>query len=292
MKRKVKFQEGGPVEEPAPAPARRQSLITNEPVGARLGRFLRGMFETPAPTGRGRGGNPRGMPSRRTPGAATPSASAAAAAAARRAAPNSGVGDAEGTPVAATQRRTMGQTSRPRPAARPAPRQELTMEEIRALRSGERAPRTSEERALREGLRDLPQPRQRMSEADELNERELRLNRARRQAEQEFIGLSEDEVRLIRAQRQADAGMGGSGNIGAASARERGEQVGPPGDYNMKRGGMVPAPKAVVKKKAGGMIAAKPKAAPAKMKKGGAVAKPKGKPMPFKKGGVIKKGRK
>ena len=79
--------------------------------------------------------------------------------------------------------------------------------------------------------------------------------------------------------------MGGSGNIGAASARERGEQVGPPGQYNYKKGGMV-------KKKAGGMIAAKPKAAPAKMKKGGAVAKPKGKPMPFKKGGVIKKGRK
>lgn len=52
-----------------------------------------------------------------------------------------------------------------------------------------------------------------------------------------------------------------------------------------KKGGMV-------KKKAGGMIAAKPKAAPAKMKKGGAVAKPKGKPMPFKKGGMIKKGRK
>lgn len=163
----------------------------------------------------------------------------------------------------------------PRPAARPAPapaRRELTMEEIRALRSGERAPRTSEERALIEGLRDLPQPRPRIREmtADELNEMELR---------------------RIRAERQMEEQRGGSGNIGAASARERGEQVGPPGQYNMKKGGKVPAPKAVVKKKAGGMIA-KPKAAPAKMKKGGAVAKPKGKPMPFKKGGVIKKGRK
>jgi hypothetical protein len=145
------------------------------------------------------------------------------------------------------------------------------MEEIRALRSGERAPRTSEERALIEGLRDLPQPRPRMSEADMLNERELQ---------------------RIRAERMAEERMGGSGNIGAASARERGEQVGPPGQYNMKKGGKVPAPKAVVKKKVGGMIA-KPKAAPAKMKKGGAVAKPKGKPMPFKKGGAIKmKGRK
>lgn len=154
-----------------------------------------------------------------------------------------------------------------RRAARPAPvRRELTMEEIRALRSGEREPRTSEERALREGLR--------MSEADRLNERELQRILAARAAEEE-------------AARQ----MGGSGDIGAASARARGEQVGPPGDYNMKKGG-------VVKKKAGGMIAAKPKAAPKKMMKGGMVAKPKvaakskAKPMPFKKGGVIKKGRK
>jgi hypothetical protein len=157
-----------------------------------------------------------------------------------------------------------------RAAARPAPRRELTMEEIRALRSGERAPRSSEERALREGLRDLPV----MTEADRLNEREYRRVLAARAAEEE-------------AARQ----MGGSGNIGAASARERGEQVGPTGDYNMKKGG-------VVKKKAGGMIAAKPKAAPKKMMKGGMVAKPKvaakskTKPMPFKKGGVIKKGRK
>jgi hypothetical protein len=162
-------------------------------------------------------------------------------------------------------------TPRPRPVARPAPRRELTMEEIRALRSGERAPRSSEERALREGLRDLPPPR---TAADELNEREFRRALAARAAEEE-------------AARQ----MGGSGNIGAASARERGEQVGPTGDYNMKKGG-------VVKKKAGGMIAAKPKAAPKKMMKGGVVAKPKAatkskaKPMPFKKGGVIKKGRK
>lgn len=119
-------------------------------------------------------------------------------------------------------------------------------------------------------------PRIREMSADELNEMELRRIRAERQME-------EDEMRR-RAPREED--MGGSGNIGAASARERGEQVGPPGDYNnFKKGGMV-------KKKAGGMIATKPKAAPAKMKKGGAVAKPKGKPMPFKKGGVIKKGRK
>jgi hypothetical protein len=94
--------------------------------------------------------------------------------------------------------------------------------------------------------------------ADELNEMELRRIRAERQME-------DDEMRR-RAPREED--MGGSGNIGAASARERGEQVGPPGQYNMKKGGMVPAPK--------------------KMKKGGAVAKPKTKAMPFKKGGAVK----
>jgi hypothetical protein len=46
------------------------------------------------------------------------------------------------------------------------------------------------------------------------------------------------------------AEMGGSGDIGAASARARGEQVGPPGDYNMKKGGKV----AVKKMKAGGVV--------------------------------------
>lgn len=107
-------------------------------------------------------------------------------------------------------------------------------------------------------------PRIREMSADELNEMELRRIRAERQME-------DDEMRR-RAPREED--MGGSGNIGAASARERGEQVGPPGDYNnFKKGGMV-------KKKAGGMIA-KPKAA--------APAKSKGKPMPaFKKGGAVK----
>lgn len=73
--------------------------------------------------------------------------------------------------------------------------------------------------------------------------------------------------------RQSEEEMGGSGNIGAASARERGEQVGPPGQYNMKKGGKVPAPKKMMK----GGIVAKPKSK----------AKPKGKPMPFKKGGKI-----
>ncbi|CAB5224425.1 hypothetical protein UFOVP735_75 [uncultured Caudovirales phage] len=147
-----------------------------------------------------------------------------------------------------------------------------------SMQSAPSAPRP----APRPAARPAPaRPRVREMTADELNEMELRRIRAERQ-------MMEDELRRTRREEPE----GGSGNIGAASARERGEQVGPPGQYNMKKGGKVPAPKAVVKKKAGGMIA-KPKAAPAKMKKGGAVAKPKGKPMPFKKGGAIKmKGRK
>ncbi len=207
--------------------------------------------------------------------------------------------DPEGSEAAANQMRvaqepapssdgpsagSMQTAPRPRPRPRPAPRRELTMEEIRALRGGERAPRNSEERALIEGLRDLPTPRP-ATRLDEnlLSEREAQRLRAARAAEeaaaQRANAMRESEDRII----------GGSGNIGAASARERGEQVGPFGDYNLKKGG-------IVKKKAGGMI----KAAPKKMIKGGVVAKPKskpkakpaGKPMPFKKGGVIKKGRK
>jgi len=110
-------------------------------------------------------------------------------------------------------------------------------------------------------------------------------------------GLTAEELRALlrdlpqprRAEEARMEDMGGSGDIGAASARARGEQVGPPGDYNMKKGGMVKAKP--VAKKAGGMI----KSAPKKMMKGGVVAKPKAKAksMPaFKKGGAVKKGKK
>jgi len=122
-----------------------------------------------------------------------------------------------------------------------------------------------------------PAPRPREMTADELNELELRRILAERRMEEEPIRASRQEER------------GGSGDIGAASARARGEQVGPPGDYNMKKGGMVKAKP--VAKKAGGMI----KPAPKKMMKGGVVAKPKAKAksMPaFKKGGAVKKGKK
>ncbi len=168
--------------------------------------------------------------------------------------------DAEGGDIAADAERQRQEAARPAAApARPAPRP-----------------------AARPAPAPAPRPRIREMTADELNEMELRRIRAERQME-------EDDAR--ERLRRREEMMGGSGNIGAASARARGEQVGPPGDYNMKKGG-------IVKKKAGGMIAAKPKAAPKKMMKGGMVAKPKvaakskTKPMPFKKGGVIKKGKK
>lgn len=157
--------------------------------------------------------------------------------------------DAEGGDIAADAERQRQEAARPaprpaspRPAAAPAP---------------------------------APRPRVREMTADELNEMELRRIRAERQME-------EDDARERRRAREERAAeerqMGGSGNIGAASARERGEQVGPPGDYNnFRKGGMV-KPKKMMK---GGMVA-KPKSA----------TKSKTKPMPFKKGGMIKKGKK
>jgi len=126
--------------------------------------------------------------------------------------------------------------------------------------------------APRPAAAQAPRPRIREAAADELNEMELRRIRAERQME-------EGDARERRRGREEEM-MGGSGNIGAASARERGEQVGPPGDYNnFRKGGMV-KPKKMMK---GGMVA-KPKAG---------ATKAKSKPMPaFKKGGMIKKGKK
>jgi hypothetical protein len=137
-----------------------------------------------------------------------------------------------------------------------------------------------ERRAARPAPAPAPRPRIREMTADELNDMELRRARAERQME-------EDDAReRRRREEEAARQMGGSGNIGSASARERGELEGHPGDFtynNYKKGGMV-KPKAAPKKMMKGGIVAKPKVA--------AKSKPKPKPMPFKKGGVIKKGRK
>ena len=138
-----------------------------------------------------------------------------------------------------------------------------------AAGSMQTAPRPAPARRPAAAPAPAPRPRVREMTADELNEMELRRIRAERQME-------EDDARERRRAREEM--MGGSGDIGAASARARGEQVGPPGDYNnFRKGGMV-KPKKMMK---GGMVA-KPKVA----------AKSKAKPMPFKKGGVIKKGKK
>ena len=80
----------------------------------------------------------------------------------------------------------------------------------------------------RPNARMSPRAAQREASADELNQRELERVRAENEAEGR---------RASAAERLAE--MGGSGDIGAASARARGEQVGPPGDYNMKKGGRV-----------------------------------------------------
>ena len=155
--------------------------------------------------------------------------------------------DAEGGDIAADAERQRQEAARPAP--RPAPRPA----------------------ASRPAAAPAPRPRIREATADELNEMELRRIRAERQME-------EDDARERRRGREEEM-MGGSGNIGAASARERGEQVGPPGDYNnFRKGGMV-KPKKMMK----GGVVSKPKAG----------AKAKAKPMPaFKKGGMIKKGKK
>jgi type IV secretory pathway VirB10-like protein len=143
---------------------------------------------------------------------------------------------------------------------------------------GEAAPRmpTPRPAAPRRPAAPPPRPRIREMTADELNEMELRRARAERQME-------EDDAReRRRREEEAARQMGGSGNIGSASARERGELEGHPGDFtynNYKKGGMV-KPKKMMK----GGIVAKPKVA--------AKSKPKPKPMPFKKGGMIKKGKK
>lgn len=184
-------------------------------------------------------------------------------------------------PLADYGRRNMDRRAEEARAAAAQRMQAARNRELDAMRAAlPEGPDVEAERAARgPAARSRPRPsapaapaasRIRGTSADELNEMELRRIRAERQMEEEG---------RRRAPREED--MGGSGNIGAASARERGEQVGPPGDYNFKKGGMV-KPKKMMK---GGTVPAPKK----KMMKGGAVAKPKSKVSPFKKGGAVKK---
>ena len=364
MKRKVKFQEGGAVEEPArrPAPrsrfsrmsaaarARRAAAQADVERATDLGDVLdfnrrvqrgqvdaetmRRMGATPMPSGRQDfTTDPQGVTRRGTatgrelvpfqePGApARPSASRALAQ----------VGTPRQIPLGSPRPRvggniaTMGgalalEAAEPlanygrrfmeRRGAEADARREANLQAFR----DQQQERATMEQDMGEAAQRMPTPRPARPRPAAPAPREIsadRLNELAMGAEPTSLQESVAQMRIMERRREMEAAspraerpaparaesMGGSGNIGAASARERGEQVGPPGQYNMKKGGKVPAPKAVVKKKAGGMIG-KPKAAPKKMMKGGVVAKPKSKakpmakPMPFKKGGVIKKGRK
>ena len=209
----------------------RRSAIGNERVGARLGRLFQRnrtqeerdileAYRTQTPVDEIRRRRESAAPA----GAARPQPRMGDAegsdesAAASRQRPQIRMGDGEGSDEAAATLRQRQQQRQPRPNnARLAPR---------------------------------PTPA-RMSEADMLNQRELdRIGLERiRDAERE-----EEGRRLSAAAAQRAESMGGSGDIGAASARARGEQVGPPGDYNMKKGGVVKkmAKGGVVKKMAAG----------------------------------------
>lgn len=124
--------------------------------------------------------------------------------------------------------------------------------EARAAAPAPEPPPASEVRAAaeaRNAARTQRRPNTRMSpraaasaaptEADILNDISLSLARGEANAS--------PAAETIRRRMEE---LGGSGDIGAASARARGEQVGPPGDYNMKKGGKV----AIKKMKAGGVV--------------------------------------
>jgi hypothetical protein len=216
--------------------AERRSAITNEPVGARLGRAFRrnrsqedqdilDAYRTQTPVDEIR---------RRRAAAATPSA-------ARSGRMSDGMAEsAEASPDAVNARLATAE------AAREAARLSNMDADASVAGPGEMRTLLNQRRAQRQprpnNARMTPRaaaPRE--MTADELNDLSLRRGAGGEGVDQALAGLRIQ-------QRLAD--MGGSGDIGAASARARGEQVGPPGDYNMKKGGKV----AVKKMKAGGVV--------------------------------------
>lgn len=340
MKRKVKFQEGGAVEEPARRPtprskfsrmsaaarARRAAAQADVERATDLGdvldfdrRVQRGQVD--AETMRRMGATP--MPSGRQDFTTDPQGvTRRGTATGREVVPF----QEPGAPARPSAGRALADVATPRSMALGSPRPRIggnvaTMGGALAMEAAEPlvnygrrfaarraaeadARREANLQAMREGAasaaeaeRPQPAPRPRAPQSTPAVDammarlREEQLRREMAAADE----LAEREFRRVMAERAAmerpaaparEQDMGGSGDIGAASARARGERVGPPGDYNnFKKGGMVKP----VKKKAGGMVAAKPK----KMMKGGVVAKPKSKakpmakPMPFKKGGKI-----
>lgn len=202
--------------------AERRSAITNEPVGARLGRALRrnrsqedqdilDAYRTQTPVDEIR---------RRREASATPSA-------ARSGRMSDGMAEsAEASSEAVGARRAAADSTMTPPDEIAAAASQRRAQSMRRLPNTRMSPRAAARREMT---------------ADELNDLSLRRGAGGEGVDQALAGLRIQ-------QRLAD--MGGSGDIGAASARARGEQVGPPGDYNMKKGGKV----AVKKMKAGGVV--------------------------------------
>jgi hypothetical protein len=210
----------------------RRSAIGGERVGARLGRLFQRSPERQELVDAYRMNIPVDELRRRRAAAAAPAASAG-----RSGRMSDGMSEsAQASSEAVAGRRAAADSTMVPP------------DEVAAAASQRRA------QAMRRlpNTRMSPRAASGMSEADMLNQRELdRINNERvldrirnEEREEERRRLSSES-----AARRTES-MGGSGDIGAASARARGEQVGPPGDYNMKKGGKV----AVKKMKAGGVV--------------------------------------
>lgn len=326
MKRKVKFQEGGAVEEPArrPAPrsrfsrmsaaarARRAAAQADVERATDLGdvldfnrRVQRGQVD--AETMRRMGAEP--MPSGRQDFTTSPEGvTRRGTATGREVVPF----QEPGAPARPSASRALAEVGTPRqlPLGSPRPRvggNVATMGGALAMEAAE--PLVNYGRRFME---------RRGAEADARREANLQAFREQQQQEAEPIPPPPPPAPPVPAARSRPAARPAapSNEIsaqrmnelmdGEAPANEREREV----QANImrrrqqleagaafKKGGMVKPKAKPVAKKAGGMIA-KPKAAPKKMMKGGVVAKPKvavkskAKPMPFKKGGVIKKGRK
>lgn len=203
--------------------AERRTAITNEPVGARLGRALRRnrsqeeqdileAYRTQTPVDEIR---------RRREGGSR----------SRMGGESSGMAESAEAGSAAVENRTSAPTAQTAPA-----------NEVRATANTRNAQRNPPRSNARMSPRAAA-PRE--MTADELNDLSLRRGAGGEGVEQTLAGL--------RMQQRLEE-MGGSGDLGAASARARGEQIGPPGDYNMKKGGVVKkmAKGGVVKKMATG----------------------------------------
>jgi len=305
VKRKVKFQEGGAVEEPARRPAResarnRQLRETMEKFG-REGRRVRTSerLQKEATTRRG-AARGAGAPNFTTDPEGTTRRGAATGremVPAREVVPATRSVGGDVGPTRPTMQQAMTRVTRPpiplgrvRPpvGGLPAVAGAVAAEALEpvvnygrefAARRGEEADARRE--ANLQAFRD--QQQERMTMEQEMGEAPQRMPTPRPAAPARRAAAP--AAREISADRLNDLMMGAE----PANAEERVAQM-------RMRGRQRELEERGTAFKKGGMV--KPKAAPKKMMKGGMVAKPKvaakskAKPMPFKKGGVIKKGRK